>query len=49
MDWAFDILFLFVKGDVYPVEPSDGLTVNQVLDPHWGVLNDDDVRKYSMA
>ncbi|KAH9741495.1 Acetolactate synthase small subunit 2 [Citrus sinensis] len=36
-------------GDVYPVEPSDGLTVNQVLDPHWGVLNDDDVRKYSMA
>ncbi|ESR59438.1 hypothetical protein CICLE_v10015044mg [Citrus x clementina] len=31
-----------VEGDVYPVEPSDGLTVNQVLDPHWGVLNDDD-------
>lgn len=31
-----------VEGDVYPVEPSDGLTVNQVLDAHWGVLNDED-------
>ncbi|BFG40374.1 hypothetical protein CerSpe_266480 [Prunus speciosa] len=29
-------------GDVYPVEPSDTFTVNQVLDAHWGVLNDED-------
>ncbi|XP_048327036.1 acetolactate synthase small subunit 1, chloroplastic [Ziziphus jujuba] len=29
-------------GDVYPVEPSDAITVNQVLDAHWGVLNDED-------
>ncbi|KAK7318759.1 hypothetical protein RJT34_03466 [Clitoria ternatea] len=32
-----------VGGDVYPIEPSDGFTVNQVLDAHWGVLNDEDV------
>ncbi|GAV67139.1 ALS_ss_C domain-containing protein/ACT_5 domain-containing protein [Cephalotus follicularis] len=30
-------------GDVYPVEPSDGFTVNQVLDAHWGVLQDEDI------
>ncbi|KAM1260338.1 hypothetical protein ACFX2G_026369 [Malus domestica] len=29
-------------GDVYPVEPSDTFTVNQVLDAHWGVLDDED-------
>ncbi|KAK1592500.1 hypothetical protein Q3G72_025868 [Acer saccharum] len=29
-------------GDVYPVEPFDGFAVNQVLDAHWGVLNDED-------
>ncbi|XP_034223731.1 acetolactate synthase small subunit 2, chloroplastic isoform X3 [Prunus dulcis] len=29
-------------GDVYPVERSDTFTVNQVLDAHWGVLNDED-------
>ncbi|XVE80827.1 hypothetical protein DITRI_Ditri15bG0011700 [Diplodiscus trichospermus] len=29
-------------GDVYPVESSDGFTINQVLDAHWGVLIDDD-------
>ncbi|KAK4436620.1 Acetolactate synthase small subunit, chloroplastic [Sesamum alatum] len=28
-------------GDVYPVEPAD-ISVNQVLDAHWGVLNDED-------
>ncbi|XP_039057428.1 acetolactate synthase small subunit 2, chloroplastic-like [Hibiscus syriacus] len=28
-------------GDVYPVESADGFTINQVLDAHWGVLNDD--------
>ncbi|RDX89462.1 Acetolactate synthase small subunit 2, chloroplastic, partial [Mucuna pruriens] len=32
-----------VGGDVYPIEPSDGFTVNQVLDAHWGVLNDEDI------
>lgn len=30
-------------GDVYPVEPyDDGIWQNQVLDPHWGVLEDED-------
>ncbi|KNA15049.1 hypothetical protein SOVF_101660 [Spinacia oleracea] len=33
---------LSVEGDVYPVEPFDGFTVPQVLDAHWGVLNDED-------
>ncbi|KAB1218166.1 Acetolactate synthase small subunit 2, chloroplastic [Morella rubra] len=31
-----------VGGDVYPVEPSDRFAINQVLDAHWGVLNDED-------
>ncbi|GMH28045.1 hypothetical protein Nepgr_029888 [Nepenthes gracilis] len=31
------------RGDVYPVEPSDGYSVHQVLDAHWGVLNDEDM------
>lgn len=31
-----------VRGDVYPVEPMDDFPVNQVLDAHWGVLNDED-------
>ncbi|KAG5048971.1 hypothetical protein JHK85_010074 [Glycine max] len=31
------------KGDVYPIEPPDGFTVNHVLDAHWGVLNEQDV------
>ncbi|KAM1808950.1 hypothetical protein ACFX12_025915 [Malus domestica] len=30
------------RGDVYPVELSDTFTVNQVLDAHWGVLDDED-------
>ncbi|KAL5578601.1 hypothetical protein UlMin_016012 [Ulmus minor] len=30
-----------VEGDVYPVEPHV-LNFNQVLDAHWGVLNDED-------
>lgn len=30
------------QGDVYPVEPADGFAANQVLDAHWGVLNDED-------
>ncbi|KAH6770416.1 ACT domain-containing small subunit of acetolactate synthase protein [Perilla frutescens var. hirtella] len=29
-------------GDVYPVESADGIFVSQVLDAHWGELNDDD-------
>ncbi|XP_022874933.1 acetolactate synthase small subunit 1, chloroplastic-like [Olea europaea var. sylvestris] len=29
-------------GDVYPVETADDISFNQVLDAHWGVLNDDD-------
>lgn len=38
----WNIYFCF-QGDVYPVEPFDGFTVPQVLDAHWGVLNDEDV------
>lgn len=38
------VLFSFWKGDVYPVEPYDDFSVNQVLDAHWGVLYDEDVR-----
>ncbi|KAI5016894.1 hypothetical protein ZWY2020_037272 [Hordeum vulgare] len=30
------------KGDVYPVEPYESLSMNQVLDAHWGVLDDED-------
>ncbi|RRT58866.1 hypothetical protein B296_00041306 [Ensete ventricosum] len=30
-------------GDVYPVDPCDGFVVNQVLDAHWGVLDEEDV------
>lgn len=40
----YSLFCLFMKGDVYPVEPYDGSAVNQVLDAHWGVLIDDDVR-----
>ncbi|KAJ8768793.1 hypothetical protein K2173_023697 [Erythroxylum novogranatense] len=29
-------------GDVYPTEQSDEFIFSQVLDAHWGVLNDDD-------
>ncbi|CAI0397002.1 unnamed protein product [Linum tenue] len=29
-------------GDVYPVEQSDGFPFHQVLDAHWGVLNEED-------
>ncbi|KAK6930429.1 hypothetical protein RJ641_004523, partial [Dillenia turbinata] len=34
---------IFPGGDVYPVEPSDGFFPNQVLDAHWGVLDDEDI------
>ncbi|KAJ8557436.1 hypothetical protein K7X08_003061 [Anisodus acutangulus] len=30
-------------GDVYPVESSDEMSVNQVLDAHWGYLYDGDL------
>lgn len=42
-------MFSFVKGDVYPIEPPDSFTVTQVLDAHWGVLNDEDVRWFNVA
>lgn len=35
--------YLIVQGDVYPVEPYEGSSMNQVLDAHWGVLDDEDV------
>lgn len=30
------------RGDVYPVEPYDDFSANQVLDAHWGILCDED-------
>ncbi|XP_051116951.1 acetolactate synthase small subunit 1, chloroplastic-like [Andrographis paniculata] len=30
-------------GDVYPVESAYDASVNQVLDAHWGVLNEEDI------
>ncbi|KAH9746963.1 Acetolactate synthase small subunit 1 [Citrus sinensis] len=30
------------NGDVYPVEPYDDFSANQVLDAHWGILYDED-------
>ncbi|GMN36140.1 hypothetical protein TIFTF001_005774 [Ficus carica] len=33
-------------GDVYPVEPSDVSSFNQVLDAHWGVLYDEDTHGF---
>lgn len=36
-------MFACVKGDVYPIEPSDSFTINQVLDAQWGFLHDEDV------
>ncbi|KAG0480590.1 hypothetical protein HPP92_011448 [Vanilla planifolia] len=30
------------SGDVYPVEPFEHFHVNQVLDAHWGILDDED-------
>ncbi|GMG99959.1 hypothetical protein Nepgr_001799 [Nepenthes gracilis] len=40
------------RGDVYPVDPFDNLPVNQVLDAHWGVLNDEDpngIRSHTLS
>ncbi|OVA10649.1 Acetolactate synthase [Macleaya cordata] len=33
---------LSLGGDVYPVEPYDGFSMNQILDAHWGVLDNED-------
>ncbi|KAK7247288.1 hypothetical protein RIF29_42169 [Crotalaria pallida] len=41
-----------VGGDVYPIEPSDGFAVKQVLDAHWGVLNEEDtsgIRSHTLS
>ncbi|AET04421.1 putative acetolactate synthase [Medicago truncatula] len=41
-----------VGGDVYPIEPSDSFTVNQVLDAQWGFLNDEDtsgIRSHTLS
>ena len=35
-----------MQGDVYPVEPYESFHSDQVLDAHWGVLYDEDVRTY---
>ncbi|KAK3031005.1 hypothetical protein RJ639_036855 [Escallonia herrerae] len=40
--WIKHFAVLFMKGDVYPVEPADDFSPNQVLDAHWGVLYDED-------
>lgn len=38
------IIEIFTKGgDVYPVESDGSFWANQVLDAHWGVLDDEDV------
>ncbi|GLT95605.1 hypothetical protein SLE2022_132780 [Rubroshorea leprosula] len=39
--WGFFYLNLML-GDVYPVEPYNDLSMNQVLDAHWGALYDED-------
>ncbi|PNY04577.1 acetolactate synthase small subunit chloroplastic-like, partial [Trifolium pratense] len=41
-----------VGGDVYPIEPSDSFTVNQVLDAQWGFLIDEDtsgIRSHTLS
>ncbi|RVX23974.1 Acetolactate synthase small subunit 2, chloroplastic [Vitis vinifera] len=35
-------IYTMIIGDVYPVEPFNDFSVNPVLDPHWGALNDED-------
>ncbi|KAK3000210.1 hypothetical protein RJ639_022741 [Escallonia herrerae] len=40
--WIKHFAVLYMKGDVYPVEPADDFSPNQVLDAHWGVLYDED-------
>ncbi|CAN1731854.1 Acetolactate synthase small subunit 1, chloroplastic [Linum perenne] len=37
------VFSMSIQGDVYPVEQSDGFPFNQVLDAHWGVLNEEDI------
>lgn len=43
------LVFIELKGDVYPVEPDDEFTFQKVLDPHWGVVYDEDVRIHSLT
>lgn len=44
LDWPIFTFFISIlKGDVYPVEPYNDFSVNQVLDANWGVLLDEDV------
>lgn len=38
------LVIIVMKGDVYPVEPDDEFAFQKVLDPHWGVVYDEDVR-----
>lgn len=45
----FCLIFKILKGDVYPVEPYEIFSMNQVLDAHWGVLNDEDVSSISFS
>jgi len=32
------------QGDVYPVESYESFSSSQILDAHWGVMTDGDVR-----
>lgn len=41
--------FNYLKGDVYPVDTCDSSAVNQILDAHWGVLDDEDVSSLSLT
>ncbi|KAI4979792.1 hypothetical protein ZWY2020_016545 [Hordeum vulgare] len=38
-----------MKGDVYPVEPYESLSMNQVLDAHWGFLDDEDTAEVEVS
>ncbi|CAN1248037.1 Acetolactate synthase small subunit 1, chloroplastic [Linum perenne] len=42
-DNGLSAVSMSIQGDVYPVEQSDGFPFNQVLDAHWGVLNEEDI------
>lgn len=36
--------FSSTQGDVYPVESYESFSANQILDAHWGIMTDGDVR-----
>ena len=46
--FLYDCSVSLLKGDVYPVEPYDDFA-SKVLDPHWGVLYDEDVSSLDLA